>query len=403
MMDGSTTNLTQIVAELETFRADYLPRSLGLHAALWSDRLAIRRLVESEMPAIIHYAQHEAFTAVWYVLGERRPTWILQSDEVPVWIAESMAKPDQAMGGSGPSLVNHTTVYAIGYQGSLPSLFSQDVLDFLAQKADAQVRQWMMGEVNQWSRLGHRDWHISYFPADAPPCAEMAAVTRLQPGGSLVVTTEDLVEVVGRVKLLEVVPKAVWEVFNRAAKLWVFGYLDWEFFTMAQHYAVMALETSLKELYMARRSQPLTLTVRPLDEHGKSYQEQIIRKRLCTYHALAREVDKIRRTQKFEPRPRHIHILVDREPFPAKKTDLADWAVRKGWLSVNERCVLDIYFRRRNRWSHPEGTSTDWIGQVHTTLTNCSVLINRMWERVMVPKGALWEPSYVDPPSWAQI
>lgn len=402
MLDGSIANMPQIADELETFRVDYLSRSQDPHAVLWSDQLAIRRLVGSDMPALIHYARHEAFTAIWYILGERRPTWTLQSDELPAWIVERRANSDWVVGGTGPTAANLTTVYAMDDQGSFPGPFSQHVLEFLAEKADMQVRQWMLNEVNQWSKLGYRDWRLAHLPVDTPPCAEMAAVALSKPHPSHAATIEDMVARIDQLRLLQIVPTAVWEVFNRAAKLWVFGYLDWEFFTMAQHYAVMALETGLKELYMTDRSQPLTITIRPVDEHGKSSEEQTVCKTLRTYHALACEVAK-RRTQKFVPRPHRLRVLVDGEPFPAKKTDLADWALRKGWLSANERCVLRTYFRRRDRWSHPEGTSNDWIGQVHGTLTQCAILINRMWERVTVPEGALWEPSYVDPPPWAKI
>lgn len=60
---------------------------------------------------------------------------------------------------------------------------------------------------------------------------------------------------------MDCVPQSIWEVFNRAVKLYAYGYQEWEFFTMAQHYALLALEASLRALFAATLESPVSMVV----------------------------------------------------------------------------------------------------------------------------------------------
>lgn len=167
---------------------------------------------------------------------------------------------------------------------------------------------------------------------------------------------------------------------------------------MAQHQATMALEASLKALYMRGRAVPLRIQVR--DGQNVVVEEREYREGLKSYRAVAELVEELRQAHRSRGLDRP-HIFVDEARFPAKKTDLAQWALKHEWISANEHEVLLAQFRRRNRWSHPEQADRDWISHVLRTLEICIRLVNRMWARREAPTGLLWEHAYETAPRWA--
>lgn len=83
--------------------------------------------------------------------------------------------------------------------------------------------------------MGYREWAINPFPVDPTPSPQFNALAHPTGEGQIVpYSFQDVVDSVNRVKLLDCVPKNVFDVLNRAAKLWIWGYQDWEFFTMSQ-------------------------------------------------------------------------------------------------------------------------------------------------------------------------
>lgn len=136
----------------------------------------------------------------------------------------------------------------------------------------------------------------------------------------------------------------VWSLLNRAAKLYAFGYLEWEFFTMAQHQATMALEASLKALYMRGRAVPLRILVR--NGQNAVVEEREFPQGLNPHRAVAQQVEELRKAHRSSASANH-RVLVDGAPFPAKKTELAQWALQQEWISANEHRVLLAQLRRR--------------------------------------------------------
>lgn len=51
------------------------------------------------------------------------------------------------------------------------------------------------------------------------------------------------------IQLIPNVPKEVKKVFNAAKRLHIFGYFEYYFFTISQHYAFLALESALRNKY----------------------------------------------------------------------------------------------------------------------------------------------------------
>ena len=68
-------------------------------------------------------------------------------------------------------------------------------------------------------------------------------------GRSREITIEDLQKSICGIQLIPSVPKEVKKVFGAAKKLYIFGYFEYYFFTISQHYAFLALESALKNRY----------------------------------------------------------------------------------------------------------------------------------------------------------
>lgn len=68
-------------------------------------------------------------------------------------------------------------------------------------------------------------------------------------GKSHEITIEDLQKSVCDIQLIPLVPEGVKRVFNAAKRLYIFGYFDYYFFTVSQHYAFLALESALRNKY----------------------------------------------------------------------------------------------------------------------------------------------------------
>lgn len=63
------------------------------------------------------------------------------------------------------------------------------------------------------------------------------------------ITIEDLQKSICGIQLIPNVPGEVKTVFNAAKRLYIFGYFEYYFFTISQHYAFLALESALRNRY----------------------------------------------------------------------------------------------------------------------------------------------------------
>lgn len=68
-------------------------------------------------------------------------------------------------------------------------------------------------------------------------------------GGSREITIEDLQRSICDIQLIPSVPEEVKKIFDAAKKLYTFGYFEYYFFTISQHYAFLALESALRNRY----------------------------------------------------------------------------------------------------------------------------------------------------------
>lgn len=255
--------------------------------------MTIKRLIAQHMPPTIHYAERGDTSVYWFTLGMQAPEWQVAARPLPSWIETKLQEVNHVVGGAGPTVAHLTTVYMVRYPVESFSPFSVEVDQFLTDRAEREVQRWWQIEGTQAAAIECRDWGMTRFPDETLPCPEMAGVGRLRATGEAgPVTVQDLFEDLRAIRALTVVPESVWSLLNRAAKLYAFGYLEWEFFTMAQHQATMALEASLKALYMRDRAVPLRVQVR--DGQNSVVKEREFREGLKSYRVLAQAVDSLR-------------------------------------------------------------------------------------------------------------
>ncbi len=69
-------------------------------------------------------------------------------------------------------------------------------------------------------------------------------------GGAGKLTVEDLQTHVADIQLISQVPPDVRSTFEAAKQLYVFGYFQWRFFTVARHYACLAMEAAVKHRWI---------------------------------------------------------------------------------------------------------------------------------------------------------
>lgn len=70
------------------------------------------------------------------------------------------------------------------------------------------------------------------------------------------ITIEDLQKSICGIQLISDVPEEVKKVFNAAKRLHIFGYFEYYFFTVSQHYAFLALESALRNRYNEMHGKP---------------------------------------------------------------------------------------------------------------------------------------------------
>jgi hypothetical protein len=161
--------------------------------------------------------------------------------------------------------------------------------------------------------------------------------------------------------LIPPVPEAVQRVFARARDLYVFGYFKYEFFTVAQHQAVLALEVAIKHRYCQALGDAVTLRT----GEGK---ETVLHRP---------DYERIWRSWK-EAKKR---LTVNGTPFRPWVPELLDWLVENKIVTKWERKECDHYREVRDHLSHPTLGSTWPPGYAHSAVKDVAQLINKMFHR----------------------
>ena len=152
---------------------------------------------------------------------------------------------------------------------------------------------------------------------------------------------EERQQAVCDLQLIPKVPEDVRVTFRRAKDAYILGYFRYDFFTVAVHYASLALEAAIKARWSASLPQKVGVSCEgdKVEMHFPSHTKilELCRKR----------------------RWRARNVLVDGQSFPFSANALLDWLEHQKIVTKWERDGLRIGLNMRNVLSHVEHSSTD--------------------------------------------
>lgn len=152
---------------------------------------------------------------------------------------------------------------------------------------------------------------------------------------------EERQEDVRHIQLIPKVPEDVRLTFRRAKIAYVYGYFQYDLFTIAVHYAALALEAAIKARWSA--SLPPKVTVSCVDAKIEmQFPSHTKISRLC-------------RNNRWRGRP----LLIEGQRFPSSMNALLDWLQNERIVGKWEREGLKVFLDMRNAFSHLEQSSTD--------------------------------------------
>jgi hypothetical protein len=143
------------------------------------------------------------------------------------------------------------------------------------------------------------------------------------------------------IKLIPKVSEDIQITFQRAKDAYVLGYFRYDFFTVAVHYASLALEAAIKARWSASLPQKVILS------HGSDPTEEMP----FPSHT---KISKLKRMKGWRGK-----VCVDGVPFPSFTNELLDWLKYEKIVSAWERKCLSNGLAMRNELSHVEHSSTD--------------------------------------------
>ena len=143
------------------------------------------------------------------------------------------------------------------------------------------------------------------------------------------------------IQLIPKVSQDVQSTFRRAKDAYVFGYFRYDFYTVAVHYAALAIEAAIKARWTLSLRQKVTLSC------GRKANDMAFPSHTKILHFCKKEKWDRNKT------------LVDGKPFPVSMTTLLDWLERERIVTKWERRGLTIGLNERNALSHVEHSSTD--------------------------------------------
>ncbi len=164
------------------------------------------------------------------------------------------------------------------------------------------------------------------------------------------------------IQLIPKVPNDVQLTFRRAKDAYIFGYFRYDFFTMAVHYASLALEAAVKARWSASLSQKVTISCGS-DTVEMHFPSQTKIFDLCVKNRWRGRI-----------------VLVGGQRFPFSMNALLDWLEQEMIVTKWEREGLRIGLNMRNALSHVEHLSTDIPSS--DKLRFVAGLVNRLFHAV---------------------
>lgn len=147
---------------------------------------------------------------------------------------------------------------------------------------------------------------------------------------------EELQKDICSIQLVPSVPEDVERVFQHSKDLHIYGFFRYNFFTIAQHYAYLALESTIKNRYYQSFGEKITLT----NKKGETVKLGRIDHQTV--------IDFCRRRKGWNVRK----LKINGEKFAFETRELLDWLVRKKIITMWDRKRCQLGMDLRNRMSH---------------------------------------------------
>ena len=176
----------------------------------------------------------------------------------------------------------------------------------------------------------------------------------LAPGKSIEGLQKDLV----KARLAEGVPEEVRHIFKVARKLCIYGYFQYDFFTVAHLMSFLALECALKHRFMQFYKNRVPLV--------KGDKREVL------------ETDRFERV--FEALTSRRWKLEGHEDFHPSFKGLAEWAGEVDLISKRSQWLIEeAAVKLRNSLAHPFGIKISMPGQAIMVLERTAELINELF------------------------
>lgn len=195
--------------------------------------------------------------------------------------------------------------------------------------------------IGEWTRIDDRTSCFVTLESDEPPSFE-----------------ERQAEVSG-IQLIPKVPNDIHVTLRRAKDAYVCGYFRYDLFTVAVHYASLALEAAIKARWSASLPQSVVISC------GK----ETLQLQFPSHSKIANICG--------EKPWRGRNILVSGQRFPWSCRAILDWLEREKIVTKWERQCLTVGLQMRNTLSHVEHPSTDTPSS--ETLWRTAMLINKLF------------------------
>lgn len=176
---------------------------------------------------------------------------------------------------------------------------------------------------------------------------------------------KDFQKHMAKIQLIPTVNEHVKKVFDRAKKLYVFGWYVYEFFPVAEHYATLALESAVKHRYFHHFGGQVTIR----NKDGKTETMQN-----ADYSRIT-ELYTFRKEEGWSVNK----LTLNSEKFLHRMNDLLDWLVENKIITKWERKRCGYKMDTRNYLSHPTFSPTYPAGNAFRTIEEVSYLINKMF------------------------
>ena len=146
---------------------------------------------------------------------------------------------------------------------------------------------------------------------------------------------------IAHIQLIPQVPKDIKTTFERVKKLYIYGYFEYNFFTLAQHYAYFALESAIKHRYIQSLNGKATLY-----NPKKNIEKEIVNPSHFNIVKFCRDVKGWN----------EYTVQVNGKDFPNSSNQLLGWLEKNHLIRKWEKGIFEAGIKLRNFSAHQEQT-----------------------------------------------